>query len=267
MRARVMLTSPAWLTRRSSSAARTRTAALRRRGLRRAIGGSGAGSASVAKRDQSIDARPAAASARAPRQPRPPPAPAGSARPAGRLGRLNGGTDAGSAGAGQTPPPAPGLRRHGLRHHRGWRGGRARRPCAAPRRPAAMASARPSKGSTSAGATVSRRPGARSAVSSRCAISPRRMAPATRAPPLKVCSVRMQAEGASPSPGLSASRAAAPAAAAAALRLLPRRSGTDRRRWRRGRCPRRRRKRLRAARGLGIEGTSRAPGTQASFAS
>jgi hypothetical protein len=65
-----------------------------------------------------------------------------------------------------------------------------------------MASARPSSGSTcrpprrrAADARCS------TAVSSRCAISPRRIAPASRAPPLKVCSVRMQADGASASDG------------------------------------------------------------------
>ena len=73
-------------------------------------------------------------------------------------------------------------------------------------------------------------------VSRRCAISPRRIAPARRAPPLSVCSVRMQAAACAVSPGLRAqSRSFGPPAAAAGPVLLPRRSGTVRHRPRRPR--------------------------------
>ncbi len=191
MRARVMLTSPAWLTRRSSSGPRTRTAAIAV-GVARSAWAAGSAAPAV-KRPQSIDPAGAetdtapgapmivgggssvGASSRA----------SASAGAAGAVGGrdtvwLSGAiTGKGAVGSGAASCAAAAI---------------AGRPSCS--KLPAMASTRDISRSTSAASTPPRASRCSMAVSSRCAISPRRIAPARRAPPLKVCRVRMQAEAA-----------------------------------------------------------------------
>ena len=209
-----MLTSPAWLTRRSSSGARTRTAdcvasvrstgltaplplarearPVDRRRLGRGTAASGAGAvarraATAALARSVVDLVAPSSARRRPRRCR-----GGgrndrrrdehrrvgrSARAPARSARATGATGAVAAATASEYACASRLRSasKALRHRVG--DGLQRLDVLGARRGASVAVSRSIR------------------VSSRCAISPRRIAPARRAPPFSVCSVRMHADG------------------------------------------------------------------------
>ena len=195
MRERVMLTSPAWLTRRSSSGARTRTAAVladrlvgRRQPARR---GPRLEAAPVDRRGLASAARPRGLDAAALGA-------AGASRLDGLRIGLRRRVGRSSLGRRQLVARRPGRSTAALQRgigalHRTGRPSSSKLPV--------MASTRASSASTSALLAWPLASRCSMAVSSRCAISPRRIAPASRAPPLKVCSVRMQAAAAAGSAG------------------------------------------------------------------